>query len=174
MNEVAAAFSTMMYMLFAKFMLNDVPHAAGLTNPHRKLTRVEFESLPLAYHGYDAPYEEVDVLHVTPNVEIAKSHGRYLMTGRVLPEKLIADPEMEGFADRRLSGIESFNLGSARVPKKYYWPDNYELYIEDERPTDAQIRYISILCMRKGVKEPLEGQVKTQGEAGRLIRSLGG
>jgi len=44
----------------------------------------------------------------------------------------------------------------------------------DEPPTDSQIRYIAILCMRKGIKTPYEEQVKTKGEAGRLIRELEG
>jgi len=39
-------------------------------------------------------------------------------------------------------------------------------------PTDKQLRYIAILCNKAGIKEPLEEQVKTRGEAGRLISEL--
>ena len=51
------------------------------------------------------------------------------------------------------------------VPHAFY--SRYE-----EPPTPAQIRYITNLCIRLGISEPLEEQVHTKGEAGRLIREL--
>lgn len=41
-----------------------------------------------------------------------------------------------------------------------------------DRPTPAQIRYITSLCMRLKITEPLEEKVQTKGEAGKLIREL--
>lgn len=38
--------------------------------------------------------------------------------------------------------------------------------------TAKQCRYIALLCMRLKIREPLEEQVRTRGEAGRLIREL--
>lgn len=44
--------------------------------------------------------------------------------------------------------------------------------VMQEPPTARQCRYITILCMQLGIKEPLEDKVSTRGEAGRLIREL--
>ena len=38
--------------------------------------------------------------------------------------------------------------------------------------TASQCRTIAILCKKLGIREPLEEQVGTRGEAGRLIRDL--
>lgn len=39
-------------------------------------------------------------------------------------------------------------------------------------PTPAQLHYIASLCARLKIKTPYEEEVKTFGEAGRLIREL--
>lgn len=44
--------------------------------------------------------------------------------------------------------------------------------MSDEPQTPKQARYITILCVKLGIKEPLEEGVRTRGEAGRLIREL--
>ena len=41
-----------------------------------------------------------------------------------------------------------------------------------EHPTSGQLRYIAVLCQQLKITTPYEEQVKTQGEAGRMIREL--
>ena len=39
-------------------------------------------------------------------------------------------------------------------------------------PTGPQLHYIAVLCQRLKITTPYEEQVKTKGEAGRMIREL--
>lgn len=129
---IQTVFSGMITLMMAKFIMNDLPHSVGLlANPGNVLTKGEFESLPLAFHGFGPEKPMGKYIHVTPDRNIAETHGKYIMTGRVLPDKLSPDPEFEGFEGRELSGVESFNLGSAITPVKYYWPDDYGMYLEE-------------------------------------------
>ena len=41
-----------------------------------------------------------------------------------------------------------------------------------EPPTSGQLRYIATLCQQLTITVPYEEQVKSQGEAGRMIREL--
>lgn len=84
----------------------------------------KFEDLPLVYHGFEPSYEQTPTLYVTQDESMARTHGSRVMVGRVLPGKLMPDPEYEGFEGRSLTGIESLNLGSAIVPIEFFWPDN--------------------------------------------------
>ena len=155
-----------------------------MTQPIYNLSRAEFNALPIAYRGIEPSRRDGDIIHVTPDINTAKSHGKYTMTGRVVPDKLLPDPEVEGFEARDLTGIESFNLGSARIPREYYFPDNYGVYLSlaesgfDEPASDPQIRYIEQLLARLGRSEtvsdfiPRSRGYMTKGEAGVRIREL--
>jgi len=161
---IQQALNGMITLLMAKFIMNDLPHAAGLlANPGKTLTKDEFESLPIAYHGFDPTKPEVEFMHVTPDKSIAESHGKYLMVGRVPPGKLKPDPEIEGFAARRLSGIESFNLGSAIIPREYYWPDNYEVYLGEVRAKEPSPRRETLIQEGKKIAERLGNGVYCAG-----------
>jgi len=61
------------------------------------------------------------------------------------------------------------NLLPAKPP---YLPLPRRLVDSIEPPTSGQLRYIALLCDKAHIKEPLEEQVKSKGEAGRLIREL--
>ena len=45
-------------------------------------------------------------------------------------------------------------------------------YLGQEPPTTGQIRYIAVLCQQLGMSAPYEEQVRSRGEAGRMIREL--
>ncbi|KKL94020.1 hypothetical protein LCGC14_1868840 [marine sediment metagenome] len=42
----------------------------------------------------------------------------------------------------------------------------------DEKPSPQQLRYIAILAMKAGIKEPVEDTVANTAEAGRMIQEL--
>ena len=161
---IQQALSGMITLLMAKFMLNDLPHVAGLlANPGKTLTKDEFENLPIAYHGFEPSKPETEFMYVTPDMDIAKSHGKYLMVGRVPPDKLKPDPEIEGFEAKRLTGIESFNLGSAIIPREYYWPDNYEVYLEEMHKKEPSPRREALIQEGKKIAERLGNGVYCAG-----------
>ncbi len=44
----------------------------------------------------------------------------------------------------------------------------------DRPPSPAQIRYITVLCMKLGIREPMEEKVRYDYEADRIIKYLKG
>jgi hypothetical protein len=98
------------------------PHAqeyASVTPGQRKMpgdmSKKEYESLQVVYRGERAGSSQEGHVFVSNDRELAAQHGK-VKTFRVLPgSKIYPDPEIEGFADRSLSGFESLQNGSAVI-----------------------------------------------------------
>lgn len=109
-----------------------------------EFTREEFEALPKAYRGIRENSATEGLLFVTPQLALAKQHGKRVMEGRIVDlERLVPDPEVEGFEARDLTGRESFELGSASTTIDNFPPDRHEMLVRaavrDGKPVPSRV-----------------------------------
>lgn len=202
-------FDRILTLLLAKFMLNDVPHAAGMVTEY-KVTITESDGHISAF--IPGERASADLSAIEPELLINFGIGRiakgwYFFNrlinqsgkqglGTLILDKVLAYCQEHGYSI--LNQVNAYgNLNQAQLERWYiskgFKPVNYKMYKNSvlkweprvlsyiaqkprasdvEPPTPAQIRYITNLCMRLGIREPLEENVHTKGEAGRLIRDL--
>lgn len=180
-------------VLVAKFVLNDIPHAAGFTtsnihiDTNEEVVGDKVQGVAIAWvHGKDVGslhYDfRIDGQGELPFMQIDKEYRGLGIGGKMYRaveglakqyrvKEITLDIGIPGYGSveeaKEFWKSMGFTVEDSSAHKKLLAKPDYS-----RPPTPAQLRYIALLCQQLGKTTPYEEQVKTMGEAGRLIREL--